>query len=247
MKDIQPILSSFGFTDSESTVYLLLLEKGSASAGELATQANLSRQTTYLALQHLQERGLVTNSTTDATTLFAAEPPQQLLAYAQRHESEIRDRIENLSRMLPELELLAGREKPTVKMFEGRESIIAALIELKKADAPVLYEISDIETLESLFSENDLRPLRTETEQSIPAHGIYQLPVSRKLTNPNARLLPTEIRGFNGSVSVFGDTVVLASFEDKMHSVIIQSSAIAETLRILFQHQLGTLPIDEKS
>lgn len=247
MKDLVPVLSSFGLTESECIIYLRLLESGSGSAGDLAAETHLSRQTTYAALQRLVDLGLISKATFESATLFHAEPLTALIAYAQRREVEFRDRVDHLTRSLPELELLYGKEKPAVKIYEGRESILAALVALKRSGVAEIYEIADLTSLENVFSPEDLSPLRRETAHVVPTHGIYRLPPDKQLTNPHAHALPSDTAAFHGNVAVFGDTVMLMCFEGKQHSVVIHSRAIAQTIRLLFAGYLRALSRDAET
>lgn len=233
MKDIVQILRSLGFADSETKTYLAALRHGPGTAIDLANETGLSRQTIYLAIDDLIERGLMASVERGVKTLFSAELPMKLLAYAKRHQSEIQERLDDLASIVPELELQSGGEKPVIRMFEGKEGVLAVLQELRGADAHEVFEIADLETLYRCFTPEIFRPLQECVGESLRVHGIYRVPDTQELKNADADRLPAEFDGFHGNISVFGDTIVLASFEGKMHSMIIESRAIANTLRIL--------------
>jgi predicted transcriptional regulator len=244
MKDIVQILLSLGFAESETKTYLSSLERGPSTAADLAGSTGLSRQTIYGAIENLMERGLMSIAEHGSRTLFRIEPPAKLLTYAKRREVEIQEQMSDLAKLIPELELQCGGEKPVVKMFEGKEGILVFLEEMKNKTDGDVFEIADLTALYSIFTPEDLRPLQDSVGKSRRAHGIYRTSSESQLRNADALLLPTEFEDFHGNVAVFGDTTVLASFEGKMHSMIIENHAIANTLRILLQLSIHSLTRD---
>ena len=54
------ILEILGLSDKEARVYLALLELGTASAQTVSTKSYIKKPTTYLALEELRKKGLLT-------------------------------------------------------------------------------------------------------------------------------------------------------------------------------------------
>lgn len=236
MKDIAPILKSIGFTDSETKTYLAALERGPGTVIHLTRFTQLSRQTTYLAIEGLMERNLMTSLERNGKNFYAAESPTKLLAYAKRHDENMRARLNDLTELIPELDLKTGGERPIVKMYEGKEGILAMIQEVEETNVKEAYEIADLETLYRILTKDDLKPLRDKQERAgLRIYGMYAGTGGAPFTNADARLLPPELWNFHGNISVFGDKALFVSLEGKMHSMIIESKAVANTLRILFQ------------
>lgn len=236
MKDIASILKSIGFTDSETKTYLMALEHGPETVIHLSKRTNLSRQTTYLAIEGLVERSLMTSLEHNGKKFYAAESPTKLLAYAKRHDENMRARLNDLTKLIPELDLKTSGERPIVKMYEGREGVLTMIREMEETSVKEAHEITDLETLYRVLTKEDLKPLRDKREHAgLRVHGMYAGATETPFLNADARLLPPELWGFHGNISVFGDKTLFVSFEGKMHSMIIESKAIANTLRILFR------------
>lgn len=121
MKDISSILHSLGFLDSEIKTYTSALEHGPATVIDLTKHTRLSRQATYVVIDQLTKRGLMSSVVRGKKKYYVAEDPEKLLSYAQRREVEIKERIRDLESVLPELKMKVGGEKPIVKLFEGKE------------------------------------------------------------------------------------------------------------------------------
>lgn len=237
MKDISPILKSLGLLDSEVKTYLSALENGPGTVLDLAKSTKLSRQAVYVAIESLTERGLMSSALRGKKRFYAAEHPEKLLAYAHRHEDEMQERIKDLERMLPELELQSGGEKPVVKVFEGKEGLLAVVAELQKASGQQSFEIADLEALYKVLKPEDLEAMRKQVSKSgTKVRGFYAGSGKPTTVDVNRHLLPIELGGFKCNIGVYGEEkIALVTLEGKMYSVIIESEALVKTLRILFE------------
>lgn len=237
-----PILRSLGLLESEIKTYLTALECGASTVVELAKVTGLSRQATYSAIETLTARSLMTSAVYGKKKLFAAERPEKLLAYAHRREAEMREVVRDLERSLPALNLAAGGEKPVVKVYEGKEGILAIMDEIRRAKPKEMFEITDLDAMYAILSQKDLLPLRTELKElGILVKGLYAGTPSQPIVNVDRRMLPAAAAGFKANLAVYGDKIALVTFEGKMVSVIIESKALAATLRILFALAFKTM------
>ena len=100
------VLRKTGLNEKESQIYLALLELGTASVQSIAFKAGIKRPTTYLVLDDLQAKGLV-SEVPQKKALYTAESPERLLGDLSKKE-------ELLKRFLPDLVALhnAKKEKP---------------------------------------------------------------------------------------------------------------------------------------
>ena len=249
MKDITPILRSLGLLDSEIKTYLAALEKGPQTVIDLSNQTKLSRQATYVAIDALTERGLMSSALRGKKRFFAAEHPDKLLVYAKRHETDMQERVKDLERSLPELELQIGGERPIVKVFEGKEGIRAFMADMNLSKAKEFLEMTDLDAMRATLSSQDLKPLRDETVR-LGGHvkGIYGGKLGPAAVSAERYVLPPDKSGFKTNLAIYQDKMVIVSFEGKIHTIMIEHAAIAKTLRILFELAFICLPTmkDEK-
>lgn len=237
MKDISPILKSLGLLDSEVKTYLSALENGPGTVLDLSKSTRLSRQAVYVAIESLTGRGLMSSALRGKKRFYAAEHPEKLLAYAHRHDDEMQERIKDLERMLPELELQSGGEKPVVKVFEGKEGLLAVLAELQKTSAKQSLEITDLDALYKVLRPEDMQKMREQVKKTgTKVRGIYSGAAQQTQVDVNRMFLPKELAGFKSNIGIYGDDkVALVTLEGKMYSVMIESETLAKTLRILFE------------
>lgn len=239
MPDVPQLLRSLGFLESETKTYLASLERGPLPASELSRAASLSRQATYLAIDALAERGLMSCMERDGVKIFNAEPPAKLLTYAKRHEMDISSRVKDLEGALPDLELRTGCNRPVVKFFEGKEGIRALHEEVHREGYETMHvdEMTDREAMRKVITIDDLEPLRRDAAtRQTTSLGLY----AGELFLPNAGIkseryvLPEEMWGFKSQIQVIREKTVFMTFGGKVHSIIIEDLSIANALRNLF-------------
>lgn len=111
-------LKVIGLDDSEASAYLALLELDEASIAQIAEKAKLKRPTTYLIVESLREKGLVSMVKRKKKTLFLAEDPRKIL-------DMLEERKQKMNRIMPELLSFANvlDKKPGIRYFEGWEGI----------------------------------------------------------------------------------------------------------------------------
>lgn len=235
MKDITPILKSLGLLDSEIKTYLAALQNGAGTVLDLAKSTMLSRQATYGAIESLGRRGLMSSVLRDKKRFYAAEHPERLLSYARRRETKLKDHIRELQRSLPDLELRMGGEKPIVRVFEGKEGIQAIIEQTYKARPKKLYEITDLDAIRSVLSDEDLRPFKEALiKVGTKVIGFHSGEVPKRSTDADRYELPPEHRNFKCEIFLHGDKIGLVTFSGKMHSIIIENKQLARAMEILF-------------
>jgi sugar-specific transcriptional regulator TrmB len=238
MKDISRILRALGLLDSEVRTYLAALEKGPQTVADLSKAAGLSRQATYVAIDALIERGLMSHVLHGKKRFFMAEHPSKLLAYAKRHRAEVDEQVDDLERALPELELQTGGERPIVKVFEGKEGMQTVMEELVRSNAYEgnIDEITDLDTMYATLDLKDLKPYRDKAaKKRIRVRSLQSgTPLRPPVGSVKRITLPKEFSNFKTSLAVYEQYIYLVTFEGKIHSILIESPALARTIRILY-------------
>jgi sugar-specific transcriptional regulator TrmB len=239
MKDISPVLQSLGLLDSEIKTYLTALENGPGTVLELAKTTGLSRQAVYVAIDSLSKRGLMSSALRGKKRFYAAEHPDKLLAYAKRRDTEMHERVKDLERMLPELELMSGGEKPVVRVFEGKEGIREIIEDMRTSDYKKSVEIADLDAMYKVLNTEDLASMRTELKRrGTTVRGLYAGLPQRSVVKAERYALPEELSDFRSNIGIYGDKIALVTFEGKMYSVLIESKALTKALRNLFEMAL---------
>jgi len=247
MTDLPALLESLNFTESERKTYLLSLERGPSTVLEIADQTGFTRQAIYLAIENLKQRGLMSSLMRGRKQFFIAEHPDKLLAYAERHARDWSDRVSQLKKAIPEIVLHMGGEKPVVHYYEGVDGMKAIIDDLAHAMPSEVLELADLDAMFARISPEDLLPVKQAlTKIRTRIQAIYSgLPAARTVQGERYAL-PESMKGFKSDVIVYGDKIAMATFEGKMHSVIIENSNLAQALRHLFKLAIGKLEADNK-
>jgi HTH-type transcriptional regulator, sugar sensing transcriptional regulator len=142
------LLKSIGLTNSETKVYLALLELGSTTKGPIVDKSAVASSKIYELLEKLQQKGLVSSIIKSGTKYFESAPPSRLLDYMREKEAEHQKQQQELEKLIPQLELkrsLAGVGSET-QVFKGMKGAATSfddiLKTLKKGDEYYVLGIS---------------------------------------------------------------------------------------------------------
>ncbi len=233
--DILEALEKIGLKDKQAGVYLALLELGTASVESIAKKAGTKRPTTYLILDELQSRGLVSIVPRAKKTLYSAESPQLIL-------SEIGHREELLKRFMPNLLAVYNtrKEKPQVLLFEGKEGV--GQVYDKIFSSPEVQFFSTIRDVFVMFPEMSkllsslvnakqikIREILTQTPADLEYIGR-----TKQGEHYQSRLAPKKFPEFLSDSAIFGNSVAFFSFKPQVFAVQIDSREISQSLRVLF-------------
>ena len=117
-------LIACGLTETEYDVFHHLLTRGARSAGVIAKTLGIKRSTVYSALQHLEEKKLVTRSKSKGTAEFMTISPQEVSTVLF---NQAREHFEGV---LSSIELL----KPRLNAFKVSQHIHAGALEINHID-----------------------------------------------------------------------------------------------------------------
>lgn len=123
--DVRIQLQKLGFSEKEVRVYLAMLALGSAVASDIAKKAGIKRSTTYVILDALAERGLVSVIDRRNIKLYTAAPAEQLVQHLQNMAKRYGGMADAAKDLLPALKAsrLEQTPEPKIRFFEGSDGI----------------------------------------------------------------------------------------------------------------------------
>lgn len=121
----EEILTEIGLTKSEISVYFALLDLGENTSGPIIKQANIASGKAYLVLDKLLKKGLVTYVIKSGKKYYHAKDPSKLIDYLDEKENEIKNKKEELKKIIPKLQEIYSEKKgsPKAEIFEGINGI----------------------------------------------------------------------------------------------------------------------------
>lgn len=231
-------LEKLGFSDKEAKVYLASLELGPHPVQDIARKAGVNRATTYVMIEGLTQRGLMTSFERGKKRLFSAEPPDRLLSIVRVKEQELREREREFSQVLPELRaiLAASGERPRVRFFEGPEGLRAIREEVLATDAKEMWLVTRAKIGASELSTPEHEEYdRRLSAKGVTVHILFTGSVAPEEVTDHSnwkfRKVSEDRFPFKADLTVFGNKLFAFTYSGKLIGAIIENADIAETFR----------------
>lgn len=245
---MQTELKKLGLKDKEAAVYLACLELGSAPVQKISRKARVVRATTYVVLNSLAQKGLVTQFKEGKKTLFSAEPPRQLKRLLEKKREEIEERQSELEKILPELQVVmkSSGDRPSVRYFEGKEGQRAMRQEIVMYSQPndIILNFTPADHLTAVFPDEENKQLEARVARGIFAKTIFTTKsealkkrwLSQEHSNKSERRFVTpDLFPVSSGMTIYRDRIAMATFTGKLIGVIVESQDLANMMRTLFE------------
>lgn len=233
MENIE-ILKKMGLNEKEASVYLALLELGTATVHLIASKAGIKRPTTYLILDQLQQKGIVSVVPRTKKVLFTAESPEKLLGDLHKKQELLKGSMPNLLALFN-----ARKEKPQVQMFEGVEGVKLIYQKILDSNGVLLFGTSrEIAKLDNPWLNAFMSKVK---EKNLPVKDIlsqemedidYAKNINRGSTY-EIKFLSKEVV-VPADSAIFDDTIVMFSFRPLVFAVTVTSKDICQIMRLMY-------------
>ncbi len=233
-------LERLGFSEGEARVYLAALELGETSVARIAKKAKVERTTTYLFLETLKKRGLITLSKQGKKTIYIAESPKKL-------KSETEERGKFIDALLPELLSITNAidRKPKVRFFENKESIYDIYREtLEHPGQPIRMWMSDPWFDDAKFWTDFYLPMRFEKKilmQAILPKNERTLTFSKDDSKQLRKTRITPGDDFKADIMLYGGKSVAVISFNEMSALVLESKHLHDTLLFIFSSHWNSL------
>lgn len=242
-------LSKLGFSDKKARVYLSLLQYGEMTASEIAKNTKLQRTTVYDILKELEKSGFVAFGNDDGKVKkFFAEGPEKLIGHVDRQAEElaeqrklIEERQEGLKELIPQLrglsEMVSG--KPKIQFYDGAKGLVEALNDCLLQKKPIMI-YGSIGAWKRWMPDHFDWYVKEIEKRRISVRQVDQKTIEKLRGDENAGEVPWDTRvlpvGFSlpRFSAVYGDKVLLASFQRPM-ATIIDEKDFAGTQKTIFE------------
>ncbi len=244
-KEFLQQLIDIGLSDKEARVYVAMLELGPASVQEIALQSDVNRATTYLMLDALQGRGLVSSYDDAKRTVFIAETPKKLVELIEREARTLDEKREKIIFFVPELEAMyrTQRNKPVVRFYEGEEGLRSLRDYLTRISTAQFDTFARLNASLGDVAKHDperrLGILQPGTRYRILYAASLGVDVPRF---PPDAMKQIEIRfasavpfEFDGEIGILDEVAYLASAVPNAMATIVESVQIVTLMRAEFE------------
>lgn len=236
-------LKNAGLSENEAKVYLSALELGETSVYRLAKKSGVKRTTTYLAVENLKEKGLMSSYESNNVTVVFAENPKKLL-------DSVEHKKRDLEKILPELLAFTNLidKKPKIRYFEGKEAYKEIFSDvLRYPESEMLGTFNEKFWNFGNYFTDYFIPKRKE--KKIWARILFQdnpelKNIAEEAKNHfyQAKLIPSEKFKVEIEMVIYGKNKVgLVSYDEEM-AIIIESQKIHDTQKSFFEVIWDNLP-----
>ena len=238
------ILKEIGLTDSETKVYLALLELGSSKKGPIVKKAKITSSKVYEVIDKLIEKGLASYVIKNKVKYFNAAPPSRIKDYLKEKQNKLKKQEKDFENLLPELELKQKlTEKETdaeiYRGWKGMETVYRMMLKvLKKGDTNYVFGANkgeDEEKVRKFFNKHALRLAKNKIKQKIifneSARGNIKETIKRQNLNQvryMEQTTPTEI-------NIWADKTMIVILRKNPIVVLINDSKVADSFRAYFE------------
>lgn len=238
---LENTLQKIGLSEKEAKVYLAALELGQSPVQKIAAKAKVNRATTYVILEGLMKKGVITTYEQGKKRYFVAEPPQSLKNVIGQQQNELDSKERALNDLMPELVSVYNLlpNKPVVKFYEGKEGLKTILEERLQENSKDVSLFSPMEDVEQFFSPEEAESYR---RRRIEKQAYYKAVCSvndplKHVEFPMAdlRKVSHQKTPFFADIAVYGDKVSISTLKGKVCGVVLESKAIADTFRSIFK------------
>jgi sugar-specific transcriptional regulator TrmB len=238
--ELKKSLLELGFSDKEGEVYISMLELGPASVQDIAKKAGVNRSTTYVMIESLKRRGLLSTFERGKKIYFSAESPEKLKLVMQDEIADVKAKQARMEAALPRLQAIfnAHADKPHVRYLEGEHALMQVRNEIVESRSPhwEFYSVDEalMQTTRIAHAE------RIEATKKMTGRALFTIKPGFEVpyfddTGVEIRTLPYDAFAFSGDLALVGNRVYLLSMKTIGAVIIIENEEMAEIIRTLYE------------
>lgn len=239
--DESGVLKEIGLTESETKVYLALIDLGDSTRGEIVSKSHIAGSKIYEVLEKLHAKGLIQIYVSQGIKHFKAVNPKQLLRYLEDKKENISKAEDRISSILPFLlqRFVDSEEDQEVGLLDGLKGLDVLFHDqvdlLKKGDTCYVIGGTKGAGEESVYTFfRKIHVLRQQ--KGIHTRMLYNLAQKQIIeSNYSHREFPlTETRYINHispvAINIFKDRTAIIIFGKKITSIQIISQEVANSI-----------------
>lgn len=235
-------LKHLGLSEKEAQVYLSALELGPAPVQDISHKAKVNRATTYVMIEALSARGLMSTFVKGKKRFYVPESPERLLSILRIQQKELEEKHDEFQKTLPMLLALFNAEgaKPQIRYLEGLEGLKTLRETFEKMEGEFVQIVPYDDVLLAQEILQDLERHARELHAAKTPHrvlAVMEHPDRSKIPHVGdgeVRIVSTKDFPMHGEITVRGNHVFLFSYKSAMLAVVIISKEIADAVRGLF-------------
>src|SRR3989344_4299645 len=234
-----PELERIGLLKDDRTVYLALLEIGSATVSQLVKKIGLHRSYVYDILDKLIDLGLVSVTIKNNKKFFNRENPERIPTIIENKKEQLEKDKEEISKILPQLiqkqhTALEGQEARVFTGKEGIKSILEDILNAGKDFVGFGAEGKFKDIYKWYFTNWQKRRIKQKIEYKI----IYNTKFRGKRPTKEQKLVQVkflpEKYEFPATTIVYGDKVAILLWDKNPIGFVLESKDVVKSFLSYF-------------
>lgn len=235
-------LKHLGLSEKEAQVYLSALELGPAPVQDISHKAKVNRATTYVMIEALSNRGLMSTFVKGKKRFYVPESPDRLMSILRIQQKELEEKQSEFEKTLPMFMALFNVEgaKPQIRYIEGPEGLKTLRESFEKLEGEFV-EIVNVDEAQSVkeMMQDHARHAASLTEKKVPHRIIAVVDKKTHADIPHVgvgeiRCVPFSDFPLHAEITVRANHVYLFSYRSAVLSVVVVSKEMADAFRVLF-------------
>ena len=240
---MKELFEKIGLTHNESTLYLLLLDLGQSSAGDIIKKSGFQSSVVYHLLNSLMEKGIVGSVRSSSKKFYSATSPGNIKSLFEEKQFELQKSQKEFEKILPTLmkKKAFSSKNNVVQIYQGSKGLKTAFNEiLQNAKSYLVYGgtgnfTQTVKSYKTFFR-------REKKERKITQKNLF---FGKLQDRDRVGITKHLIQRKNHKVSfiIYNEKVLINLFDDSLNtSVLIESKAFSDTMRDIFKEEwkLGT-------
>lgn len=239
--DMEEILLQLGLSDSESTVYLALLQSPRQTAQQLAELTDIKRTNMYRILDNLLDQKLIIRDNSPVSR-FSIADPQALSKIITDKQLALRQTAKSLSTAMPRFrsQYSLSLDKPGVYHMAGNEGIERLLVDMVSSQTEVLLVASTDVPNDEKMLERFVELLIQRRDAGVKTRalfhdGAHRNRIQQKFSERGFETRFVKTSPFKGEVVIYENNVAFTVYDPSIIVTVLTNQHIETTMRDLFE------------
>ena len=234
-------LAQLGFSDKEAKTYLASIKLGTSTIQTISQLSGVNRATTYLAVESLMKKGLMSSVMKGKKRYFTVEAPEKIRSIVAQEKLELSKKEDTIESILPDLENFfsvtqSSNNKPQVRFYEGDEGLqVVIRDEILKVNSQYIAGISNKDCVSAVFSRKNIENLKArKLSRKILSDYVYTSDKGDYEKGHSLRKVTfVDKSDFDQPVdfTACDDKLILTVFNESPISIVIKSKELSKAFQ----------------
>lgn len=242
--DLKNLLKKYGFSQSESIIYLFLFKSGAATVQEIVDGTKVPRSTVYDILDSFKNAGLVSYLESKPKRKYVIESPHQIKNYIEESykakkrnmKDEYEEKLQDFKDTVHKLLSAQDNVRPRVRFYEGIHGVNALRDDMVKSKSDSYYAVFNYDDTQKTLKRGEgvLSNDQAAKLKSIHKGSIYTSSEGDVMKDKDDNSLFTD-KAIPAELVIMDDKVITIDHRQDTITVIIDNANIAKTIKTLFE------------